>query len=147
MDGTEYRERSRTRALALSAACDLIDQRHRVQRIEGRNGTDALPTPAEAMQQSFPGVPLLGFSGSSVIAAARELGEYSHLLWQVRRRTAEHLWEDCWRVRLPGGRTLPIRATPWRLTVRRAVQQPRSRAAPIACRAAVRRGSRRGRRI
>ena len=43
-------------------------------------------------------------------------GEYSHLLWQVRRRTAEHLWEDCWRVKLPGGdRTLPVRATPWRL--------------------------------
>ena len=43
-------------------------------------------------------------------------GEYSHLLWQIRRRTAEHLWEDCWRVTLPGGeRTLPVRATPWRL--------------------------------
>jgi hypothetical protein len=29
-------------------------------------------------------------------------GEYSHLLWQIRRRKAEHLWEDCWRVTLPG---------------------------------------------
>jgi len=44
-------------------------------------------------------------------------GEYSHLLWQIRRATAEHLWEDCWRVRLPGNsdRTLPVRATRWRL--------------------------------
>jgi len=44
-------------------------------------------------------------------------GEYSHLLWQIRRGTAEHLWEDCWRVRLPGksDRTLPVRATRWRL--------------------------------
>jgi hypothetical protein len=43
-------------------------------------------------------------------------GEYSHLLWQVRRRTAEHLWEDCWRVRLPGGDlTLQVRATRWQL--------------------------------
>ena len=43
-------------------------------------------------------------------------GEYSHLLWQIRRRKAEHLWEDCWRVTLPGGgRTLPVRATRWQL--------------------------------
>jgi hypothetical protein len=43
-------------------------------------------------------------------------GEYSHLLWQIRRRTAEHLWEDCWRVKLPSGdRTLPVRATRWQL--------------------------------
>jgi hypothetical protein len=43
-------------------------------------------------------------------------GEYSHLLWQIRRRTAEHLWEDCWRVELPGSdRTLPVRATRWQL--------------------------------
>ena len=31
-----------------------------------------------------------------------QLGEYSHLLWQIRRRRAQHLWEDCWRVTLPG---------------------------------------------
>jgi hypothetical protein len=37
-DGTEYRERSRTRWLALNAACDLISRHHTVQRIEGRNG-------------------------------------------------------------------------------------------------------------
>jgi hypothetical protein len=43
-------------------------------------------------------------------------GEYSHLLWQVRRGTAEHLWEDCWRVTLPpGSRTLLVRATRWQL--------------------------------
>jgi hypothetical protein len=24
-------------------------------------------------------------------------GEYSHLLWQIRRAKAEHLGEDCWR--------------------------------------------------
>jgi hypothetical protein len=44
-------------------------------------------------------------------------GEYSQLLWQIRRGTAEHLWEDCWHVRLPGGgdKTLPVRATRWRL--------------------------------
>jgi hypothetical protein len=36
--------------------------------------------------------------------------------WQIRRRTAEHLWEDCWQVKLPGGdRTLPVRATRWQL--------------------------------
>jgi hypothetical protein len=37
-------------------------------------------------------------------------GEYSHLLWQIRRAKAEHLGEDCWRVTLPGGRILPVRA-------------------------------------
>jgi hypothetical protein len=37
-DGTEYRERSRSRGLALSAACDLISRHHTVRRIEGRNG-------------------------------------------------------------------------------------------------------------
>ena len=43
-------------------------------------------------------------------------GEYSHLLWQIRRRKAEHLGEDCWRVTLPDGRrTLAVRATRWRL--------------------------------
>jgi hypothetical protein len=43
-------------------------------------------------------------------------GEYSHLLWQIRRRRARHLGEDCWRVTLPGSnRTLPVRATQWRL--------------------------------
>jgi hypothetical protein len=43
-------------------------------------------------------------------------GEYSHLLWQIRRRKAEHLSEDCWRVTLPGGsRTLVVRATRWQL--------------------------------
>ena len=43
-------------------------------------------------------------------------GEYSHLLWQIRHRRAEHLWEDCWRVTLPGGRrALAVRATRWRL--------------------------------
>jgi hypothetical protein len=43
-------------------------------------------------------------------------GEYSHLVGQIRHRRAEHLWEDCWRVTLPGGgSTLPVRATKWRL--------------------------------
>ena len=42
-------------------------------------------------------------------------GEYSHLLWQIRRRTAEHLWEDCWRVTLPGGKTLAVRGSVWKL--------------------------------
>jgi hypothetical protein len=37
-DGTEYRDRSRSRWLALKAACDLIDQHHTVQRIEGPDG-------------------------------------------------------------------------------------------------------------
>jgi hypothetical protein len=45
-----------------------------------------------------------------------QLGEYSHLLWQIRRRRAQHLWKDCWRVTLPGSnRTLQVRATRWRL--------------------------------
>ena len=44
------------------------------------------------------------------------LGEYSHLLWQIRRRKAEHLWDDCWRVSMPGGSgTLAVRATTWQL--------------------------------
>jgi hypothetical protein len=42
-------------------------------------------------------------------------GEYSHLLWQIRRGTAEHLGADCWRVTLPGGRTLPVRCGDWHL--------------------------------
>jgi hypothetical protein len=43
-------------------------------------------------------------------------GEYSQLLSQIRRGTAKHLWEDCWQVTLPGSiRTLPVRATRWRL--------------------------------
>jgi hypothetical protein len=43
-------------------------------------------------------------------------GEYSHLLWQIRRAKADHLGEDCWRVTLPGGnRTLQVRGTVWRL--------------------------------
>jgi hypothetical protein len=43
-------------------------------------------------------------------------GEYSHLLWQIRRRRAEHLGNDCWRVTLPDGkRTLAVRGTVWRL--------------------------------
>jgi hypothetical protein len=42
-------------------------------------------------------------------------GEYSHVLCQIRRRTAEHLWEDCWRVTLLDGKTLSIRAMPWHL--------------------------------
>ena len=37
-DGREYRDHSRSRALALNAACDLIRQQYTVQRIEGRNG-------------------------------------------------------------------------------------------------------------
>jgi len=43
-------------------------------------------------------------------------GEYSHLLHQIRHGQAEHLGENCWRVTLPGSsRTLPVRATAWRL--------------------------------
>jgi hypothetical protein len=52
----------------------------------------------------------------AVFRRPMERGEYSHLLGQVRRGTAEHLGENCWRVTLPGGsRTLPVLATPWRL--------------------------------
>ena len=43
-------------------------------------------------------------------------GEYSHLLWQIRRRRGEHLIDDCWRVTLPDGRrSLAVRGTQWRL--------------------------------
>jgi hypothetical protein len=42
-------------------------------------------------------------------------GEYSHLLWQIRRGKAEHLWDDCWRVTLPDGKTLPARGNRWKL--------------------------------
>jgi hypothetical protein len=51
----------------------------------------------------------------AVFRRPMQLGEYSHLLHQVRHGRAEHLWEDCWRARLPDGRTLPIRGTRWRL--------------------------------
>jgi hypothetical protein len=51
----------------------------------------------------------------AVFKRPMEHGEYSHLLHQIRFGHAEHLWEDCWRVPLPDGRTLPIRATRWRL--------------------------------
>jgi hypothetical protein len=45
-----------------------------------------------------------------------ECGEYGSLLKQIRFGQAEHLGEDCWRVTLPGSsRTLPVRATSWRL--------------------------------
>jgi hypothetical protein len=37
-DGGEYRDHTRSRWLALKAACDLIDQHHTVQRIEGPDG-------------------------------------------------------------------------------------------------------------
>jgi hypothetical protein len=37
-NGTEYRDYSRSRALALAAACDLISQRHMVKCIESRSG-------------------------------------------------------------------------------------------------------------
>ena len=43
-------------------------------------------------------------------------GEYSHLLKQIRRREAEHLGDNAWRVTLPDGRTtLPVRASKWTL--------------------------------
>ena len=43
-------------------------------------------------------------------------GEYSHLLKQIRRREAEHLGEDCWRVTLPDAtRTLVVRGYAHRL--------------------------------
>lgn len=51
----------------------------------------------------------------AVFKRPMEHGEYSHLLWQIRRGAAEQLDADCWRVTLPGGRTLPVRATAWRL--------------------------------
>jgi hypothetical protein len=42
-------------------------------------------------------------------------GEYSHLLWQIRRAKAEHLVEDCWRVTLPNGRSLAVCGNVWKL--------------------------------
>src|SRR5271165_6826321 len=43
-------------------------------------------------------------------------GEYTQLHKQIRRREAEHLGADCWRVTLSDGRTtLPVRAAAWRL--------------------------------
>jgi hypothetical protein len=43
-------------------------------------------------------------------------GEYTQLFKQIRRREAEHLGADCWRVTLSDGRTtLPVRAAAWRL--------------------------------
>jgi hypothetical protein len=68
----------------------------------------------------------------AVFRRPMEHGEYSHLLHQIRFGRAEHLWEDCWRVRLPDGRTLPIRATQWRLItiLPKHWQPPQSAAAP-----------------
>jgi hypothetical protein len=88
-----------------------------------RQRPEALPLPTAAMpSDDFPiGWDLRKESWHfhrrfhAIFKRPMHLGEYSHLLWQIRRRTAEHLWEDCWRVRLPDGRTLPVRATPWRL--------------------------------
>ena len=52
----------------------------------------------------------------TVFRRPMERGEYSHLLWQIRHRRAEHLGDDCWRVTLPDRRrTLSVRATTWRL--------------------------------
>jgi hypothetical protein len=61
-------------------------------------------------------------------------GEYSHLLWQIRRAKAQHLGEDCWRVTLPGGsRTLVVRGTVWRLiTILPKNWQPPAAAAPAS---------------
>jgi hypothetical protein len=61
-------------------------------------------------------------------------GEYSHLLWQIRRAKAEHLGEDCWRVTLPGGsRTLQVRGTVWRMiTILPKNWQPPAAAAPAS---------------
>jgi len=43
-------------------------------------------------------------------------GEYTQLLRQIYRGQAEDLGDNCWRVTLPGSsRTLPVRATRWRL--------------------------------
>ena len=56
-------------------------------------------------------------------------GEYSHLLKQIRRREAEHLGDNAWRVTLPDGRTtLPVRASKWTLlTILPKDWQPRDR--------------------
>jgi hypothetical protein len=52
----------------------------------------------------------------AIFKRPRHRGEYSRLLWQIRRRKAEHLWEDCWRVTLPGGsRTLAVCGNRWKL--------------------------------
>ena len=52
----------------------------------------------------------------AIFKRAMRHGEYSQLLCQIRRGAAEHLSENCWRVTLPGSsRTLPVRATSWRL--------------------------------
>jgi hypothetical protein len=51
----------------------------------------------------------------AVFRRPMERGEYSHLLWQIRRGAAEHLGADCWRVTLPSGRTLPVRGSVWNL--------------------------------
>jgi hypothetical protein len=48
VDGTKHRDHSRSRALALGAACDLISQQHTVERIESRSGAII---PREAIEQ------------------------------------------------------------------------------------------------
>ena len=50
-----------------------------------------------------------------IFRRAMRCGEYSHLLWQIRRGKAEHLWDDCWRVALPDGKPLAVRGNGWKL--------------------------------
>jgi hypothetical protein len=60
-------------------------------------------------------------------------GEYSHLLKQIRRREAEHLGDNAWRVTLPDGRTtLPVRASKWTLLTVLPKDWQRPSAAPPA---------------
>lgn len=69
----------------------------------------------------------------AIFKRAMRHGEYSQLLCQIRRGAAEHLGEDCWRVTLPGSsRTLPVRATPWRLStiLPKSWQPPAARPSP-----------------
>ena len=61
-------------------------------------------------------------------------GEYTQLFKQIHRGEAEHLGEDCWRVRLSDGRTtLPVRAARWRLiTILPKNWQPPAAVAPAS---------------
>ena len=57
VDGREYRDRSRSHALALNAACDLISRRHTVQRIKGPNGVVIRRETIEQYCQDRPRLP------------------------------------------------------------------------------------------
>jgi hypothetical protein len=71
-------------------------------------------SPSAGNSERSPGASIVGSTPCST--GRWRAGEYSYLLHQIRDGRTEHLGKDCRQVTLPGSsRTLPVRATPWRL--------------------------------